>query len=218
MAFNIASFKANGIPLGGARPTLFDVILTFPQGIGIPLNVSEKLTFTCRGADLPQSQIGKIEVPYFGRKIKINGDREYPDWRVRVMNDEDFSVRSALEQWHYAINSIIPNVMNPAVALVPGGPGASYKTTAEIRQYIKVGGGGVNNDEDAVIRTYKLEGIFPVLVGDIRVDWDMTNQIEEYQVDFAYDWVEPIVGASNRNSEEGVSISLGLPGNTPISS
>jgi hypothetical protein len=214
MAFNIASFKANGIPLGGARPTLFDVVLTFPQGIGIPLGAMEKLTFTCRAADLPQSAIGKIEVPYFGRKIKINGDRDYPDWRVRIINDEDFSVRSALEQWHYAINSIVPNVMDPAVALVPGGPGASYKTTAEVRQYRKVGQGGITNADTDVIRTYKLEGIFPTIIGAITVDWEATNRIEEFEVDFAYDWVEPIVGASTRSSEEGVSISMGAPGNS----
>jgi hypothetical protein len=203
MAFNIANFKANGVPLGGARPALFDVTLNFPSGLSVSPSVAEKFTFTCKAADLPLSYIGSVDVPYFGRKIRVNGDREYQPWRVTIMNDEDFSVRSALELWHQAINSIIPNVMDPSVATVAV-PGLTYKTTAEIRQYRKTGVGGVTNADSDVIRTYRMDGLFPTQIGDIRVGWDMVNQIEEYQVEFTYDWWVPIDGATQRESEEGV--------------
>lgn len=205
MAFNLSAFKANGVPLGGARPALFDVVLNFPGGIGISPATAEKFTFTCKAADLPLSFIGSVDVPYFGRKIRVNGDRDFQPWRVTIINDEDFLVRSALEEWHQAINSIISNVMDPAVSSIVA-PGASYKTTAEIRQYRKTGVGGVTNSDSDVIRTYRMDGMFPTQIGDIRVGWDMINQVEEYQVEFTYDWWIPIDGASTRESEEGVFI------------
>jgi hypothetical protein len=204
MAFNIASFKVNGIPYGGARPSLFDVTLTFPAAIGVTPATAEKFTFQCKASDLPESRIGQIDVPYFGRKIRVNGERDYPNWRVSIINDEDFSVRAGLEAWHQAINSIIPNVMDPAVASVFA-PGNSYKTVAEIRQYRKTGVGGVLNADSDVIRTYRMDGLFPVDIGSIRVGWDEINKIEEYIVEFAYDWWVPIDGATQRESEEGVS-------------
>lgn len=147
--------------------------------------------------------MASINVPYFGRSIKVEGNRDYPDWRVIVMNDEDFTVRQALEAWHGNINSVIPNRMNPNL-WVDG----SYKQTALIKQYRKAGadGGVTGNSGEDVIRTYTMEGIFPVNIGDIRLGWQQVNEIEEYQVDFAYDWWIPTIGEADTTTSSGITI------------
>jgi hypothetical protein len=207
MAFNIADFRANGIELGGARPSLFDVHITFPAGINPAGRASTKFAFTCRATEIPSSEIGAIDVPYFGRTIRVNGERRYPPWRVVILNDEDFIVRKTLEDWHYSINSIIPNVMDPSVANIGSSvAGSSYKCVADIRQYRKTGIGDSTSSGRDVIRTYKMEGIFPTTIGDIVLGWDRVNQIEEFQVEFAYDWWIPVEGEAQRESELGLTV------------
>ena len=98
MAFNINQFKTNGLVLGGVRSSLFEVELTLPIQVGSQA-VTNKIMFTCRASSIPASTVGIIEVPYFGRKIKLSGDRTYDNWSVTIINDEDYSVRNAFEGW-----------------------------------------------------------------------------------------------------------------------
>jgi len=72
--FNISTFKTRGLTLGGARPALFEVYLAIPDGVAADADSSDKFRFTCRAAQLPAATIGEIEIPYFGRKIKLAGD------------------------------------------------------------------------------------------------------------------------------------------------
>ena len=55
-----------------ARPTLFMVQLNFPNG-----DNSDKDAFFCKGAQLPSSDTGMIELSYMGRKAKYAGDRVF---------------------------------------------------------------------------------------------------------------------------------------------
>ena len=41
-----------------------------------------------RATAIPTSSIGFSEVPYFGRTIKVAGQRRYDDWLITVINDE----------------------------------------------------------------------------------------------------------------------------------
>ena len=89
MAFNIDQFKATGLNNGGVRPSLFQVVMT-----GVPsqeVGFTDKFTFTCKASTIPASTIQQIEIPYFGRQIKLAGDRTFAPWTVTVMNDEDFN-------------------------------------------------------------------------------------------------------------------------------
>lgn len=208
MAYNLSRFKAMGVPQGGARPSQFDITLTFPTPLAATL-AQEKFTFQAQGSDLPPSTIGTIPVSYFGRQIKVNGERQYPNWRVQIINDEDMAVRAALERWHVAINSVVDNVMDPAISNVSGtnALGSSYKTVATISQYRKTGTPGTSNNNDMdIIRSYQMDGIFPVDIGEIRVGWERVNEIEMYTVEFAYDWWIPIVGTGSRTTEAGASL------------
>ena len=176
MAFNIQEFTKNGLNLGGARPTLFDVTLTFPENIaGLDLNGIKKFRFTCKATAAPASSIASIDVGYFGRTIKVAGDRTFQDWNVTVINDEDFSVRDTFEAWHNAINTIVSNVKTVE--------GNAYTGTGIITQYGK---------NSTVIKEYEIRECFPVNISDMTLSWDAQNQIQEFGVTFAYNYFIPI--------------------------
>lgn len=140
MAFNINEIQAQ-LTLGGARPSLFQVFITNPVNSTGDL----KTPFMVRTAQLPASTLGLIEVPYFGRKVKIAGDRTFAEWTTTVVNDEDFLVRNGIENWMNDINSHAGNVRNFASA-----NDQQYKSTAEVTQYSKTG---------VPIRVYKFHGL-----------------------------------------------------------
>jgi len=185
MPFNINTFKSNGLVYGGARPTLFEVYLSVPQGIGID-NVSvDKFRFVCRAAELPASAVSAIEIPYFGRKIKVAGERAFADWSVTVMNDEDFAVRSMFETWSNALNRLVSNVRDPNINA------ENYKADLEIIQYGKDG---------TELRSYQLVGAFPTEIGNIALDWDSSNAVESFSVNFSYDYWIPITEQSDKKA------------------
>lgn len=186
MPFNINTFKTDGLVYGGARPSLFSVTFgPLPKNLNISSTSLEKFSFLCKTGQLPESALGTIEVPYFGRKIKVAGERTFSDWAVTVMNDEDFAVRSLFENWSNAINRKVSNVRNPALIT------ENYKVDLIVTQYGKDG---------AVIRAYRLVGAFPATIGPIGLNWESTNAVEEFSVNFAYDYWVPDVEVSDKNN------------------
>lgn len=169
MSFNINNFRSE-LQFGGARTSLFEVIMTNP----VNGSADSKLPFMCKAAQLPASNLQPIEQFYFGRAIKLPGNRTFEDWNVTVINDEDFKVRNALEHWSNSINALEGNVRK-----LPNSSPAQYKTTAEVKQFSQTGN---------VLRTYKFIGIWPVNIGDIQLTWDQDN-VQEFQVQFAVDYL-----------------------------
>ena len=121
MPFNINQFKG-AMNLDGARPNLFEVT--------IPV-FNRKLVFTCKTAQLPGSTLGVVEVPYFGRMIKLAGNRTFAEWTVTVINEENFNVRNAVERWMSNINTDETNVRIIGNRV--------YKANAVVIQYDKSG-------------------------------------------------------------------------------
>jgi hypothetical protein len=175
LAFSINEFKSQLVG-GGARPTLFQVQITNPI-----LGVADfKVPFLCKTASLPASSLGSYNVPYFGRQIKYAGDRTFEDWTVTIINDEDFSIRNAMEAWSNAINSHSSNTR-----ALP----QTYKSDAIITQYGKDG---------TTLRTYNFQGIYPLTISEIATSWETVDAIEEFTVTFQYDlWT--IVGGNTGN-------------------
>ena len=185
MPFNISTFKSRGLVYGGTRPSLFSVTLSVPGGLGID-NVSvDKFRFLCTSAELPSSSVSAIEVPYFGRRIKVAGDRAFSDWSVNILNDEDFSIRSLFELWSNALNRLVANVRDPAITE------EQYKTDLQVIQYSKDG---------SAIRSYSIVGAFPTSVSGIGLDWSSTNQVESFSVSFSYDYWLPELETSDKKA------------------
>ena len=103
----ITDFKSK-LTGGGARANLFEVELAFPSQVKVDgINeVLEKSRFLVKAANLPASNVAQIEVPFRGRTLKIAGDRSFDSWTVTVINDTDFSIRSAFEKWMNTINRV----------------------------------------------------------------------------------------------------------------
>jgi len=171
MAFNINDIRAQ-LTFGGARPSLFQVIISNPVNSVADL----KLPFLCKAAQMPASTLGLIEVPYFGRKLRMAGDRQFAPWTVTIINDEDFLIRNAMETWNNSINLYQQNI----TALGSGAP-SLYKSQATITQFGKAG---------ELLRTYQFNGLYPESVAAIDVAWASVDEIEEFQVTFQYDTFE----------------------------
>ena len=168
MAFNINDLRSQ-LTFGGAKSSLFQVQITNPAN-GV---ADIKVPFMVRAATLPASTLGTIEVPYFGRKIKLAGDRTFEAWTVQVINDEDFLIRNAMETWMSSINSHQGNITS-----FDSASPLQYKAQAQITQYSKTG---------VPLRVYNFNGLFPTDVAAIDMNWE-TEGIQEFSVTFQYDW------------------------------
>jgi hypothetical protein len=172
----ISQFKSQLIG-GGARPNLFEVELTtLPAGIAWP---ADNFRYMCKAAQLPASVIANIDIPFRGRIFKVAGDRTIEPWSITIINDEDFRIRKAMEEWV----DLIAKLENNLGATDP----SAYMVNAKVFQ---LGRGSTpsskNNagDRNAVLREYEFIDIFPTNVSSIDLSYDSSDTIEEFVVDF----------------------------------
>ena len=172
----ISQFKSQLIG-GGARPNLFEVELTtWPAGIAWP---ADNFRYMCKAAQLPASVIANIDIPFRGRIFKVAGDRTIEPWSITIINDEDFRIRKAMEEWV----DLIAKLENNLGATDP----SAYMVNAKVFQ---LGRGSTpsskNNagDRNAVLREYEFIDIFPTNVSSIDLSYDSSDTIEEFVVDF----------------------------------
>lgn len=175
---------------GGARANLFEVeIPSFPPplqnlwrtGAGQEI---ETFKFLCKTAALPASNIAQIDVPFRGRVLKVAGDRTIDPWEVRVINDEDFKLRTAFELWMNSMSKLDNNTG----ATNPG----SYMTDAYVHQLGRGAGDRFSTRNSEVadgsaiepLRSYKFYDIFPTAVEEIALSYETNNTIEEFSVTF----------------------------------
>ena len=174
---------------GGARPNLFEAsINSFPTAISEAWDNSSEaeggaFKFLCKSTALPASNLGSIEIPFRGRTLKVAGDRTFDDWTVTIINDEDFRLRTAFERWSNVMSQLddATGVTNPT----------SYMTDAFIQQLGRgpeVGAATNNGGNSSILRSYKFFDVFPVTVGEIALSYDTTDQLEEFDVTFRYQY------------------------------
>lgn len=154
----------------GVRPNQFKVQLNFPTVAG-GADVAALSEFMCSAATLPESQLGTIETFFRGRAVKTPGDRTFDAWTVTIINDTDFKLRNALENWSEYMNSNSTNL--------------SYLTTSSVWRDLTVTQlDRVGNE----VKTYKMIGAWPKTVSAIDLRFDDTNSIETYTVQFEYQY------------------------------
>mgnify|MGYP003340152591 CR=1 FL=1 len=158
---------------GGARPNLFKATVNFPAFAGGEVELT---SFLIKGAQLPASTIGTINVPFRGRQVLIAGDRTFEPWTITVINDEDFTIRNSMENWLNLINSHTGNLRDKSAITTAG-----YSIDAIVTQYGKTG-----NE----LKKYNFVGMFPIDVSPIDLDWGSNDTIEEFAVTFAYQYWE----------------------------
>ena len=170
---------------GGARPNMFEVNIELPSQVApTGANIKEDMRFLVKAAEIPAAVIGNIPVPFRGRVLPVAGDRTFNPWTVTVINDAQFNIRDAMEQWSNLINDLEFDVgdINPF----------DYQTKAEVFQLSRQSqgtgaqSGGKGGEIIQTLRTYNFEGIYPTEVSAIALDYGATDQIEEFQVTFNY--------------------------------
>jgi len=185
----ISDFKSK-LTGGGARPNLFEVELAFPNAAK-PDNeneVLEKARFLVKAAALPASTIAQIDVPFRGRILKIAGDRTFETWTITVINDVDFSIRSAFEKWMNTINK-----MNDGTGIVNP---VDYQKDATVHQ--------LNRDGD-ILRSYKFWDVFPTNISTIDLNYETTDTVQEFTVEMQVHYWEAYRGSSSQAGGEDIS-------------
>ena len=132
MSFKISTFQ-EALSLQGARPNLFQMTLTVPGGITGVVNTN--FSKLCKTAQIPGSTIGVVEVQYFGRPVKMPGNRTFENLTTTIINDEGFQLRSSMEAWMAFLNSHEANTTEVA----GGTAGLNYTGTLSIQQYNRDG-------------------------------------------------------------------------------
>ena len=176
MAFTISEFRGKALNNAGARANLFDVTMTGASAAG--LNASE-FTFACKAAQIPAMAVATIDVPYFGRTIKVPGNKTFDNWTVTIINDEGFHIRNGFEKWIAAMGSHAGNIATIGADFA--GEGGSLYGSAIVQHYKKTSA--------AITQAkYSFVNIFPVSIAEIALAWDANDAIEEFTVEFAYDY------------------------------
>jgi hypothetical protein len=176
---------------GIARPNLFEVVLTFPEGVVDPSvnDLESKVRFLVKGAALPASTVTPINIPFRGRNLKIAGDRTFDVWTVTVINDTDFAIRGSFERWMNSIAKVSDNSGNTNPV--------DYQTDAIVHQLGRApvsGGAGAQESavDQPILRSYQFHGIWPTNISAIALSYDSTDAIEEFDVELQVQWWEAV--------------------------
>ena len=174
----------------GVRPNMFQVDITFPG-----TNADQTLvSYMCKSAALPASNIGVIEVPFRGRTVKIAGDRTFDNWSATFINDKEMKTRSYFEQWLNEINTHKANtgdIQDPT----------AYGRSVVIRQLEKD-----SSPAGSELRSYKLWYAFPISTSAIDLAYDSNDQIEEFSVEFQYSYWTVGDDSDTTAGDSGISI------------
>ena len=172
---------------GGVRPNLFQVSHLWPGDVTDPTiaEVEDAVTYMCKSAALPATNVGTVELPFRGRVVKVPGDRTYETWTATFYNDDSFALRSAYEKWISLTNGVDANIAQTDISDV-----FRNITVSQLDKF----SGGANKLE--ILRSYELVGAWPVSVGQIAVAYDNNDSYEEFDVEFAYQY-HTSTGGSN---------------------
>ena len=184
----ITDFKSK-LTGGGARSNLFEVELAFPSAVSVEgiNDILNKARFLVKTAALPASNIAPIEIPFRGRVLKIAGDRTFDTWSITVLNDTDFSIRSAFEKWMNFINKVSDNT---------GATNAEdYQADAYVYQLDRSG---------ETLRKYHFFDVFPTQVSPIELSYDSAG-IQEFTVELQVQWWEAVRGTGDNSGGEDIN-------------
>lgn len=171
MAFNATEFRSK-LQYGGQRPNLFKVDLIIPDSNA----ASEELSFMAQAASMPAFVTGFTDSFYFGRRVSHFGDREYQDWSIQIINDEDYVVRNAFESW--SARGADTNWDTNAIENKQGMP---LYCDATITSYGK---------EGEPTKSVVLHNAFPIMLSPLEFSWQENNVIQTFDCTIRFDYFE----------------------------
>lgn len=210
----ISTFKSYS-NLDYARPNLFQVDLYFPTAVtdviaksastdikNKPATEGENAVnairtlagFTVKGAQIPSSTVGVIEVPFRGRMLKIAGDRTFEPWTITIHNDTGFRLRSWFESWMEAIQLYDENATAINYGIAPAGTTdyLNYMTDMKVTQLDRRGN---------AVRSYKFYSVWPSNISAIDLDFGTNDAIEEFTVELQVQYWTPVEASTDTELE-----------------
>lgn len=176
----------------GVKPNLFQVDIQLPASHPDYGKDSDLVNILCKSAGIPAANLGTIEIPFRGRVVKIAGDRTFDNWSVTFINDAGFKIRGYMERWLEAMNSHEGNTSDLFL------PNATTGFTADLKvKQLE------RDNSSTIIREYLFKDAFPTSVSQIDLAYDSNDQIEDFTVDFQYQYWEVLssgAGTTNTNT------------------
>ena len=191
---------------GGVRPNLFSVSHAWPTSntdlseptiAGVAASKNSAVTYMCKSAALPATNVGTVELPFRGRVIKVPGDRSYETWTGTFYMDDAFALRSAYEKWIELTNAVDKNTASADIV--------DTWVDIQVTQLDKFGGDGAADGKLTELRTYNLISAWPVSVSQISLAYDNNDSYEEFDVEFAYQYQTSSGGKNENNVVEVAS-------------
>ena len=185
---------------GGVRPNLFSVSHAWPTSntdlseptiAGVAASKNSAVTYMCKSAALPATNVGTVELPFRGRVIKVPGDRSYETWTGTFYMDDAFALRSAYEKWIELTNAVDKNTASADIV--------DTWVDIQVTQLDKFGGSGAADGKLTELRKYNLISAFPVSVSQVSLAYDNNDSYEEFDVEFAYQY-HTTEGGDNKNN------------------
>ena len=133
-----------------------------------------------KAADIPESSIGVITVPWMGRAIKFSGERTYVDWSIQIYesNNRIADLRKNFEIWMEAMDN--RNTHN-----------ISYNITANWEVWYNDVTNTTTNP-DGFTRGIRLMNCFPINVGTLQMDYDLADSFSVFPVTLGFDYWVPL--------------------------
>ena len=163
---SIDQFKAQLLG-GGPRANRFRVFI--PRS-------GDKIEFLCQSAQIPAAQVGVVEQQFRGTVLKLAGDRTFEPWNVTIINDIEFSSRSALENWQMDIQQM------------DSGEGQTSLDYLVDRAFVEQ-----LNKDDSVLARYEFFNMFPTSIGAIDLSYETVDALETFDVEFQYSHWERVL-------------------------
>ena len=162
----IDQFKAQLIG-GGPRANRFRVFV--PRS-------GQNIELLATATSMPASTVAEITIPFRGMNLKLAGDRTFEPWSVTIINDVEFSSRTALEGWQTEIQSL------------DSGEGSTTTDYLLSRAYVEQ-----LNKDDSVLARYEFFNMFPTSIGAIDLSYENVDALEEFTVDFEFSHWERVI-------------------------
>ena len=162
----IDEFKAQLIG-GGPRANRFKIFIP---------RAGDKIEFLAKGANIPAATVGQIDVQWRGSVLKLAGDRTFANWTVTILNDVEFSARTALEAWQQEIQEM------------GGGAGSTTTDYLISRAFVEQ-----LNKDDSVLARYEFFNMFPLNIGEIALSHETVDALESFDTEFAFSHWERVI-------------------------
>ena len=161
MAVNdITTMLAQGGSL--ARPSHFSVTSTRLPSVS---------SFLVKAASLPAATLNTIEVPYYGRKVRIPSTRVFDTWNITVIygSDDEGNIRSEFETW-------MADVQAPDSNLIAGTDVLEDWVVSLLDPA----------DDTKVTRTIKMVGCYPTELGTVELNQESGEALAEFTATMRY--------------------------------